>query len=263
MTSDIFFSIAAMFVIPLFAVLIPIFIGQRYGVYRSKKTPEKETSSVGTIVSAALGLLAFLLAFTFQIAVNRYTDRKEMLINEVTTIRTAYLRSGLVPEPFRTDTRKYLIEYTDLRVTLAKDISKLDKTMVRTEQILDTLWNYSERIAEQDRSSEAYSLYISSVNDLVEKYNQRVTISLEYRIPESVLYTLCIITFLSMFTLGYQIGLSGKASLKLSILLGVIFAIIIFLILALDRPELGLTRLNQQPMLKLQQQLHESVRIKQ
>jgi len=262
MTKDMFFSIAAMFVVPLFAVLIPIFIGQRYGVYRSKKTSEKETSPVSTIVSAALGLLAFLLAFTFQIAVTRYSDRKEMLINEVTTIRTAYLRAGLVPEPFRFETRKYLIEYTDLRVELAKDISKLDKAVVRTEQILDTLWNYSERIADQDRSSEAYSLYITSVNDLVEKYNQRVTISLEYRIPESVLYTLCIITFLSMFTLGYQIGLSGRTSTKLSIMLGVIFAIIIFLILALDRPELGLTRLNQKPMLKLQQQLHENVQMK-
>lgn len=257
MTSDIFFSIAAMFIVPLFAVLIPIFIGERYGVYRSKKIPAPESSPVSTIVSAALGLLAFLLAFTFQIAVNRYTDRKEMLINEVTTIRTAYLRSGLVPEPFRTETRKYLIEYTDLRVELAKDISKLDNSMARTEHILDTLWNYSERIADQDRSSEAYSLYISSVNDLVDKYNQRVTVSLEYRIPVSVLYTLCMITFLSMFTLGYQIGISGRASFRLSILLAIIFAIIIFLILALDRPELGLTRLNQKPMLKLQQQLQQ------
>ena len=122
MTNDIFLSIAAMFFVPLFAVLVPIFIGQRYGAYRSKKTPEKESSPVGTIVSAALGLLAFFLAFTFQIAVNRYSDRKEMLINEVTTMRTAYLRSGLVPEPYRSDTRKYLIEYTDLRVELAKNI---------------------------------------------------------------------------------------------------------------------------------------------
>jgi hypothetical protein len=252
---DVFFPIAAMFIIPLIAVLIPIYIGQRYGIHRSKKIPETDTSPVGTIVSAALGLLAFLLAFTFQIAVNRYTDRKEMLINEVTTIRTAYLRSGLVPEPFRSETRKFLIEYTDLRVELAKDISSLDQAVVRSEQILDTLWNYSERIADQDRSSETYSLYISSVNDLVDKYNQRVTISLEYRIPVSVFYTLGVITFLSMFTLGYQIGLSGRGSFRLSVLLALIFAIIIFLILALDRPELGLTRLNQKPMLKLQQQL--------
>jgi len=262
MTNDIFFSIAAMFIVPLFAVLVPIFIGQRYGVYRSKKTPEKESSPVSTIVSAALGLLAFFLAFIFQIAVTRYADRREMLMNEVTTIRTAYLRSGLVPEPFRSETRKYIIEYTDLRVELGKDISKLDRSIARTQQILDTLWNYSERIAEQDRSSEAYSLYITSVNDLVDKYNQRVTISLEYRIPESVLYVLCVITFLSMFTLGYQIGISGRTSFRLSMVLAIIFAIIIFLILALDRPELGLTRLNQKPMLKLQQQLHESVQMK-
>ena len=263
MTKDTFFPIAAMLIISLLAVLIPIFIGQRYGVYRSKKIPPPDSGPVSTIVSAALGLLAFLLAFTFQIAVNRYTDRKEMLIDEVTTIRTAYLRSGLVPQPFKSETRKLLIEYTDLRVELAKEISKLDKTMVRSEQILDTLWNYSERIADQDRSSEAYSLYISSVNDLVEKYNQRVTVSLEYRIPVSVLYTLCIITFLSMFSLGYQIGLSGKASFRFSMLLAIIFASIILLIFALDRPELGLTRFNQKPMLKLQQQLHESVRLKQ
>ena len=260
MANERIFMIVGMFVVPLFAVLIPIFIGQRYGVHRSKKTPETESGPVSTIVSAALGLLAFLLAFTFQIAVSRYADRKEMLINEVTTIRTAYLRSGLVPEPFLTDTREFLIEYTDLRVELAKDISKLDRSMVRTEQILDTLWKYSERIAEQDRSSEAYSLYISSVNDLVEQYNKRVTVSLEYRIPVSVLYTLCVITFLSMFTLGYQMGLSGRGSLKLSILLAIIFATIIFLILALDRPELGLTKFNQKPVLKLQQQLHKQMK---
>ncbi|HZI52679.1 MAG TPA: hypothetical protein VFD56_03205 [Chitinophagaceae bacterium] len=254
------YMIVAMFIVPLFAVLIPIFIGQRYGVYRAKKTPETDSGPVATIVTAALGLLAFLLAFTFQIAVNRYADRKEMLINEVTTIRTAYLRSGLVPEPFRSDTRKLLVDYTDLRIDLAKDISMLDHSIVRTEEILDTVWNYSERIGEQDRSSEAYSLYITSVNDLVEKYNQRVTVSLEYRIPDSVLYTLCIITFLSMFILGYQIGLSGRASFRLSILLAIIFAIIIFLILALDRPELGLTKLNQKPMLKLQQQLYNQMK---
>jgi len=254
------FMIAAMFLVPLFAVLIPIFIGQRYGVYRSKKPPQAEAAPVGAIVSAAIGLLAFLLAFTFQIAVNRYADRKQMLIDEVTTIRTAYLRSGLVPEPFRFDTRRLLVDYTELRVDLAKDISKLDMSMARTEDILDTLWSYSEKIGEQDRSSEAYSLYITSVNDLVEKYNQRVTVALEYRIPVSVLYTLCIITFLSMFILGYQIGLSGRGSFRLSILLAIIFAIIIFLILALDRPELGLTKLNQKPMLKLQQQLHSQMK---
>jgi len=257
MPPSFFPYIAGMFLIPLIAVLVPVLIGQRYGIYRSKKIPKSEDSPVGTIVSAALGLLAFLLAFTFQIAVNRYTDRKALLIEEVTNIRTAYLRAGLVPEPFLSSTRKHLIEYVDQRVELSKDFSKLDESISRTEQVLDTFWNYAEKIAEQDRSSEAYSLYISSINDLVDNYNQRVTVSLEYRIPVSVFYVLLVVTFLAMFTLGYQIGISGKGSFRISLLLAVIFAIIMFLIIALDRPELGLTKLNQKPMETLQQQLQK------
>jgi hypothetical protein len=60
-----------------------------------------------------------------------------------------------------------------------------------------------------------------------------------------------------MFSLGYQIGLAGRASFRFSMLLAIIFGSIILLIFALDRPELGLTRFNQKPMLKLQQQLQQ------
>jgi len=59
-----------------------------------------------------------------------------------------------------------------------------------------------------------------------------------------------------MFVLGYQFGISGKGNLRLIILLSVIFAIVMFLILALDQPEKGLATINQKPMVTLQQQLH-------
>jgi hypothetical protein len=60
-----------------------------------------------------------------------------------------------------------------------------------------------------------------------------------------------------MITLGYQLGISGKGSFKLNMLLAVVFALVIFLILALDHPETGLAKLNQKPMLTLQKQLQE------
>jgi len=96
---------------PLIIVLVPIFIGQYYGIYRSKKKPEElQRESVGTAVGAAFALLAFMLAFTFQIATDRYNTRKELLLTEVTNIRTAYLRAGLLPEPFRSDSKKLLAD---------------------------------------------------------------------------------------------------------------------------------------------------------
>jgi ABC-type multidrug transport system fused ATPase/permease subunit len=255
MTINNILQAAAMFFIPLLIVLIAIFIGQRYGIYSSKKPENIQHVPVGSAVAAAFALLAFMLAFTFQIAAGRYDARKGLLLEEVTNIRTTYLRAGLIPEPFRSGTRKLLVEHVDLRVAVAKDFSKLEYGMTRSQQILDTLWNYAETLAQQDRSSEAYSLFTSSVNDLVDNYNQRVTMTLEYRIPAAILLVLFIITFISMFVIGYQFGISGKGNFKINLLLAVIFAVVMFLILALDRPETGLAKLNQKPMFTLQKQL--------
>lgn len=255
MTSNKFIEIAAMFFIPLFSVLIPILIGQWYGIYRTRKSDDPHHGPVGSAVGAAFGLLAFMLAITFQIASNRYDARKQLLLEEVTNIRTTYLRAGVIPEPYRSNTKKLLVEYVDLRIELSKDPSILKPALSRSQQILDSLWNYVELLSVQDRSSEMYSLYASSVNDLVDNYNQRVTVVLEFSIPNAVLWALFIITFFSMFVLGYQFGISGKGNFRIILLLSIIFAVVIFLILALDRPDIGLAKINQQPMFTLQQQL--------
>jgi len=241
--------------IPFLVVLIPIIIGQRYGIWRIKHSADLQNASVGSVVGAAFGLLAFMLAFTFQIAASRYDSRKELLLEEVTNIRTTWLRAGVIPEPFRSETKKLLLEYVDLRIELANDHSKLGSTMTRSQQILDKFWESVEILAAQDRSSEMYSLFTSSINDLVDNYNQRITMTLEYRIPPTILGVLFIISFLSMLALGYQFGISGKGSFRINFLLAIVFAMVMFLILALDRPETGLAKLNQKPMLTLQQQL--------
>jgi hypothetical protein len=256
MQISIVLEVAVRFLIPLLSVLIALYLGQKYGNYTIKKSPEMQQSAVGSVVGAVFGLLAFVLAFTFQIAANHYDSRKNKLLEEVTNIRTTYLRAGLIHEPVCSGTKKLLVEYVDQRVELARDFSKLVPVLSRSQQILDTLWSYSELLAKQDRSSEVYALYTSSVNDLVDNYNQRVTIALEYRIPVAVFYVLYVILFFSMFVLGYQFGISGKGSYKINVLMAIIFAMVMVLITALDRPEMGLARINQKPLFTLQNQLH-------
>jgi len=256
MTGDKILGIFTLFLIPLFAVLIPILIGQRYGEYHRKKSEDEQPEPVSAVVGAALGLLAFMLAITFQLASNRFDARKELLLEEVTNIRSAYLRASLVPEPYRSDTKKLLVEYVDLRVNLANDLSKLNIGLSRSQEILDSLWNYTEALAEQDRSSEVYALYTTSVNDMVNSFNQRIAVGLQFRIPPPVLFVLFVIAFFSMLVLGYQFGISGKGNIWLILLLSTIFAMTMFLILALDKPEKGMGGINQKPMFSLQEQLH-------
>jgi hypothetical protein len=258
MLTSFVLQVAVMFLIPLLAVLIALYLGQRYGIYSIKKNPELQQSAVGSVVGAVFGLLAFVLAFTFQIAANHFDSRKSKLLEEVTNIRTTYLRAGLIDEPICSGTKKLLVEYVDQRVELTQNFSNLNLVLSRSQQILDTLWSYAEILAKEDRSSEVYALYTSSVNDLVDNFNQRVTVALEYRIPAVIFYVLYVILIFSMFVLGYQFGISGKGSFKINVLMAVVFAVVMFLITALDRPEMGLAKINQKPLFTLQNQLHRN-----
>ena len=155
-------------------------------------------------------------------------------------------------------TKKNLSEYVNIRVGLADDLSKLDKAISRSQIILDTLWKYTEALAQQDRSSEVYSLYTTSINQIVDAFNHRMTLSLVYRIPPMIIYVLALVVFLSMLLLGYHFGVSGKGNNGIKILLAALFSVVMFLILALDRPETGLMKLDQTPLLILQKQLNEN-----
>lgn len=253
-----FITMLWLFLLPLIAILVPVWLGQRYGNYVKKKSGEIHDAPIGSVVGATLGLLAFMLGFTFQIVGNRFDTRKDLFLSEISDIRTAYLYAGLVPEPFRSDARKMISTYVDIRVELLHDPSKLEQAKLQSQQILDSLWSYSEALAAQDRSSEAYSLFTTSSSRLVSLFNERITVTFQFHLPVTVLYVLSFVAFFSMLMLGYQFGISGKVSFMVNILLAITFAAVMWLIYALDHPEAGLIQINQEPLLMLQRQLHHS-----
>ena len=215
---------------------------------------------VESSVTASFGLLAFMLAFTFQIAANRYDRRKELLVKEIEDIRTAYLRAGLIHEPIRSNTRNLMVEYVDLLVEVTNNPGNLSAARGRANQIMDSCWGFAEALAKEDRSSEVYSLYTSTINDLYSSSNERIAIALEYKIPKIVYLVLGLITVLSMLVLGYQFGISGRGSFQINIILSLIFAIVMVLIIVLDYPESGILQVNQQPLTRLQEELKNNNR---
>ena len=82
-------------------VVLSILIGYRIGAYYRKRYGEKEEGPIGSVVGATLGLLAFLLAFTFGLSANRFDTRVQLVRDEANAIRTAWERSDFLPEPDR------------------------------------------------------------------------------------------------------------------------------------------------------------------
>src|SRR5215475_2297124 len=88
----------ALFIVILRIVLLSVEFGYRLGKYRRRRREDGKEAPLGTMVGATLGLLAFILAFTFGLAAERFNTRRQILLDEANAIGTPYLRAGMLPE---------------------------------------------------------------------------------------------------------------------------------------------------------------------
>ena len=110
----------AVFFGTLASILLLVELGHRIGRWRRARSQGEKEAPVGGMVTAELGLLAFLLAIAFSLAANRFEDRRAVLLDEANAIGTCYLRAAMLPEPHRTEVRRMLREYVDVRLAGAR-----------------------------------------------------------------------------------------------------------------------------------------------
>ena len=76
------FPLWALYLITAAFVLLLIELGWRLGNKRRQLSKEEEKAPIGAAVGSTLGLLAFLLAFTFGMAAARFDNRKQMVLQQ-------------------------------------------------------------------------------------------------------------------------------------------------------------------------------------
>jgi hypothetical protein len=193
-------------------------------------------------------LLAFLLAFTFNMAASRYEARKQNVLNEANAIGTTYLRTDFLPEQSRDEARSLLREYTALRA--GGVVSYMDpQGMAKSAVIQDRLWAIADSaVATSDTVS--IGLFVQSLNEMIDLDAVRVA-GIRFRIPDTIWSMLCVVTIIAMFSMGYEFGLTGVRSWWVTILLVVVFSTVIVLIADLDQPQAGRIQISQQPLIDL------------
>lgn len=240
------------FVTTIIVVLVAVEIGYQLGKYRRTHSPETD-APVGAMVGATLGLLAFILAFTFGLAASRFDERRHTVLDEANAIGTAYLRAGLLAEPHRTEIRRLLREYVDHRLGAIQQ-ARIEESLLEAAKLHNQLWSQTEAAAQKDRSVIA-GLFIQSLNQMIDLHATRLMVGLRSRIPMIVWGSLYAVAILAMATMGYQEGLSSKRRSIASLAVVVIFSIVMFLVVDLDRPMEGQLRTSQQPLVDLRQSM--------
>jgi hypothetical protein len=138
----------ALFILIMLIVLLSVEFGYRLGKYRRSHHEMEKEAPLGTLVGATLGLLAFILAFTFGLAASRFDNRKQLLLDEANAIGTTYLRAGLLPERGQ-QVRDLLRDYVAARLEAVQP-SKLAQGIRQSEDIQKKVWSEAEALGQKN-----------------------------------------------------------------------------------------------------------------
>lgn len=234
-------------------VLLAIEFGFRMGGYRKDQRDKEGNNQVVSMTGAHLGLLAFILAFSFSMSAGHFGKRKELLLEEVNAIETAYLRAELIPEPHRSQIKSLLADYSVARAASSEAIARVIKD---SEAIHGKIWNVVELLSQKDKLTVMDSLLVQAINEVIDLHGKRLYAGLNSRIPINIWVALYVILILSMVGMGFSMGLSGKRNTISSMSLALSFSMVMFVIADLDRPTSGLVHTDQSLMINLSKQLN-------
>src|SRR4030095_15076260 len=240
-------------------LFIAIELGYRAGNIHPDLMRDKETltsTNAGTI----LGLLGFILVFTFGIVYSRYDTRRELVREEANMIGTAWLRSDFLPVEERAGATKLFIQYVDLRIGSVEvyDMDKIQATIKELNRIQFQIWDMAVINARRDMNSDVGALYIEALNNMIDQQSRRIAVGLQARIPTAMWVLLYLLSILGMFGVGYQASIAGSSRRSwLTPVMVVSFALMILLIASLDRPGSRIITVSQQPLVDLRNWMEE------
>lgn len=249
----------ALFITTVLLSLVFIELGFRLGKFRNERSGKEQAAPVGAMVGATLGLLAFTMAFTFGMAASRYDGRKQLVLDEANAVNTTYLRAEMLPQPYRDEIQNMLREYVDIRLEAIAHREKLAAGIARSEELLRLLWKQAVAVAEK-YPSPVNSVFITSLNLVIELHAKRVTAGLRNRIPQTIWFSLYLVAFLAMMAMGYHTGLSGSHRSIATLFQALAFTAVLMLIADLDRPQEGLLKVGQEAMADVQTTMKKSWR---
>jgi len=255
--------------IPIFMVLglsiitMVLFIELGYWVAERPhaKTNKAQLAQVRAIMGASLGLLAFMLAFSFSMAQQHFEIRTDAFLLEITAVDSAYRGADLLEMESELAAKENLREFVDLRREMTKlplnDFGAVEERIREAEKIHDQLWHIAESAMALEGDSVDTGIFASAVLEMIRANDERLQSTLFNRISPIIWITLYLMSLLSMLIMGFQAGLTRSRSRLATWTLAITFSAVMVLVTDLDRPRTSLFKMNQQLMVELQNRMNQ------
>jgi hypothetical protein len=240
----IFFIVLALLFLGMVALQIA---GHHYALRRQENDPIAGSEGTAAVEAALYALLGLLVAFTFSGAQDRLNARKQLIIEEVQSIGTAYMRFDLVRAEDAAVLREEMREYVDARLAYYHkllDFSAAREERRRADDLQQRIWNHAVAASAKMGDSRAALLVLQSLNQTFDVALARYA-ALRTHVPGAIFILLLALTLACAFFAG--IGMArrrGRPSTLHMIVFAGIMAVTAYVILNLEFPRAGFVSLH-------------------
>ena len=224
----------SLFVIVTVVLLLTHEVGYRFRVFAKDRDDDEWEEQVHQTRNQIGILLSLLIGFALSMALSRFDQRKELVIEEANAIGTAYLRAGMQPEPVRSSAPGLFRDYVDARLATFGTMSDIDENSPALKQarnIQNQLWSEATAAAQQTPTP-IVGLYVSALNDVIDLDAKRVA-ARRNRVPQDIWALIAVLAVLTSVIIGY--GQRHRAALA-TFIPALMVAISMSLIADLDSP---------------------------
>ena len=214
--------------------------------YGPGKTTSLENSQEGMIVSGVLVVLGLLLAFTFGLSLDRFEQRRLLVVSEANALGTSYLRAQLLDEPDRSRLSDLLTAYRNNRIVLATASGDKAALLRRNDQLLMQVWAAVSAAVDTPKGRAVSTPLLLSFNELID-YNTERKIARTARVPALVMLMLYIFLLVTAAVIGFVV--TGRRPRIMASIMLLLLTLAMNIILDLNQPTSGMIVESQEPML--------------
>jgi hypothetical protein len=206
-------------------------------------------SSETHALSGVFGLLALLMAFSFGMALDRYEERRALVVAEANALGTFASRVALLPEEDAAAVRTILGQYAGARLAFGRAV---------TDDQAEDAYAHSDAVHARMGAAIYASLARGPADPrgpaLLQPFNEAGDLAAERlavreaHLPDAVLLLLCLFCVAGAAMLGYSRAGSPRAHRPASLAFLTLLAVAFITVLDLDRPRGGSILVPQEAM---------------
>lgn len=199
------------------------------------------------IDGAVFALLGLLIAFTFTGAAARFDTRRDLIVEHVNTISTAWARLDMLEENTDDELRALFREFVDSLLIATRNVEDRALTAKRAERVRvieERIWELAANASKTQLSQPLGQVLLPAINTMIDTTTSRLLAARRHP-PAAIFILLGVVAVMSAVLAGFGISKAKSESWVHVLGFSLILALAIYLILDLEFPRLGLIRLDR------------------